>query len=279
MSAEWHVPDGDLRRYAGGESTPPMLWSTEAHLAACADCRARLTAVTDPEILELGWARLDAELDAPVPGPIERLLLRCGVADHTARLLVATPVLRISWLIAVASTLALTIALANLVQPVVFLAVAPLLPLAGVAASYGRGVDPTYEVAIVAPLHTFRLLLLRTAAVLTTTTVLSVIASIGLPEEGLRALGWFLPALALTLLSLALTPAFGPVGAAVVVGLAWAMLVIGLGAGSFLLGPGGQSMVAVAALLAATMLVRLRPAFDLPRDGGRSSRLVLWRRR
>jgi anti-sigma factor RsiW len=273
---QWHVPDEELRRYADGTLARALFLSTDAHLLACPDCRARL-AGADPELVRAGWARLDSELDAPVPGPVERLLLRVGVPDHTARLLAATPVLRWSWLAAVASTLALTIAVANLAHPLVFLAVAPLLPLVGVAASYGPGIDPTYEIALVAPLHTFRLLMLRSAAVLTTTTALSAAASLGLPDYGLRVLGWFLPALALTLLSLALTPRLGPVGAAVAVGLGWAVLLaasLSPGADrSIVFAPGGQLALALTAAVAAAMLSRLRPAFDVPRRIDRALRL------
>ncbi|MFK3983876.1 hypothetical protein ACI2K4_26280 [Micromonospora sp. NPDC050397] len=280
--ALWHVPDDELGRYADGGLPPPLFWSADAHLLVCADCRSRLSAVGDPEPVREGWARLDAALDAPVPGPVERLLLRLAVPDHTARLLAATPVLRLSWLIAVAVTLLLTITLANLAHPLVFLAVAPLLPLVGVAASYGPRVDPTYEITVVAPTHSFRLLLLRTAAVLTATTGLSALASLGLPDYGLRMLGWFLPALALTLLSLALTPRLGPVGGAVAVGLGWAVLLAGTirpdPTDPLVFAPGGQVALAVTAALAAATLARLRPAFDTPRRLDRAPRTGAWRK-
>ncbi|TDC84244.1 zf-HC2 domain-containing protein [Micromonospora sp. KC606] len=257
-----------MRRYGERVLVPPVLWSIEAHLAACAQCRERL-AVVDPQVVRAGWARLDAELDAPVPGPVERLLVRVGVAEHTARLLAATPVLRLSWLAAVVSTLALVALLANLAHPVVFLATAPLLPVGGVALSFGPRVDPTYEITVVAPMHTFRLLLLRCVAVLSATTALSAAASLALPDYGLVALGWFLPALALTLLSLALTPRLGPVLAAASVGLGWIALVtstLGVGSGgSAVFVPAGQLALALAGALAALVLARIRRAFETPR--------------
>ena len=151
----------------------PRLWSVETHLAACADCRAALAAHVPPAEISAGWARLDAELDAPRPGFAESLLIRAGVADHTARLLAATPVLRRSWLGAVALTLLLAVGVGLAASPLMLLATAPLLPLAGVALSFGPGLDPTYEMAVVAPMHTFRLLMVRTVAVLSTTTLLS----------------------------------------------------------------------------------------------------------
>jgi hypothetical protein len=262
----WHVAEEELRRYAGRGLDPPLLWSVEAHLAACPGCRARLVDAAGPELTRAGWARLDAELDAPVPGPVERLMLRFGVADHTARLLAATPALRLSWLAAVASTLVLTATLAHLARPVVFLAVAPLLPLIGVAVSFGPRVDPTYEMALVAPMHTFRLMLLRSVAVLSATTTLTALASLALPDYGLVALSWFLPALAVTLTSLALSARLGPTVAAGSVGVVWLALVVstlGLGAGGALVfALPGQLALAVAAALAGVVMVRLRPAFE-----------------
>ena len=61
MSTDWHVPDEELLRYAGRASTPPWLWSTETHLAACAHCRKRLAGVVGPGVVSTGWSRLDAE--------------------------------------------------------------------------------------------------------------------------------------------------------------------------------------------------------------------------
>lgn len=274
--ADWHLSTGDLRRYADGALVPPLLWSTEAHLAACPPCRELLSDAADPAPVDGAWSRLHTALDVPVPGPVERLLLTLGVPDHTARLLAATPVLRLSWLAAVASTLALTITLANVAHPLVFLAVAPVLPLVGVAVSYGPRVDPTYEIAVVAPVHTLRLLLLRAAAVLTATTAASAVASLGLPSYGLRVLGWFLPALALTLLSLALTPRLGHVGSVVTVAVGWAVLLASTGAAtrghSVVFTSGGQLAVGLGAVVSAALLVRQRPAFDLPHRFGRAPR-------
>ncbi|SFO16537.1 Putative zinc-finger, partial [Streptomyces sp. cf124] len=222
----WHADDGDLREYAHGTLAAPRLWSVETHLAACADCRAALSAHVPPAEISAGWARLDAALDAPRPGPVESLLVRLGVADHTARLLAATPVLRRSWLGAVVLTLLLAVGVGVAASPLLLLATAPLLPLAGVAVSFGPALDPTYETAVVAPMHTFRLLMVRTVAVLATTTALSALASLALPSFGLAALGWLLPALALTSTGVALTARLGPVLAPVLVGTGWTALVV-----------------------------------------------------
>ncbi|MGN9907474.1 hypothetical protein ACTMTJ_07945 [Phytohabitans sp. LJ34] len=269
MDTEWHLPDDDIRRYVAQALAPPALWSADAHLAACARCRARLSGAVEPELVGAGWRRLEVELDAPRPGPIERLLVRAGVPDHTARLLAATPSLRLSWLAAVTSTLVLSALMGSLADPIAFLTMAPLLPVAGVALSFGPRVDPTYEVALVAPMHTFRLLLLRCAAVLSVTTALSLAVTLAVPDLGLVAIGWFLPSLALTVTCLALTPRFGPVTAAVAVGLGWLALVGATAAagsgGSPVFVPAGQVVLALATVMVAAFLARHRRAFETSR--------------
>ena len=79
-----------------------------------------------------------------------------------------------------------------------------MLPLAGIAAAYGQGVDPTYEVGLAAPMRSFRLLLIRAVAVLVTTTVMAGLAALALPGLQWTAAAWLLPSLGLTLASLAL---------------------------------------------------------------------------
>ncbi|MFI8167827.1 zf-HC2 domain-containing protein [Streptomyces sp. NPDC085931] len=270
----WHVPEDELRAYARGELAAPALWSADAHLAACDRCRGALAGVGDPAALDAGWERLDAELDVPRPGLLEGLLVRFGVAGHTARLLAAAPVLRRSWLGAVVAVLLLGVGAGHTVGggefPTPFLALAPLLPLAGVALSYGPALDPTYEMAVVAPLHGFRLLMIRTVAVLTVVLGLNLLASLALPAHGLRALAWLLPALALTATGLALTPRFGPVLAPSLVGGAWIVLLVtadAVGAGGDVppapFTPAGQGVAAAVAVLAAGLLYLLRDRFDL----------------
>jgi len=269
----WHVPEDDLRAYARGGLEAPALWSADTHLTACAHCRAVLAGLGDTVALDDGWERLDAELDAPRPGLLESLLLRLGVRDHTARLLAATPALRRSWLGAVSAVLLLTVAVTAGRRPTLFLALAPLLPLAGVALSYGPRMDPTYEMAVVAPMHGFRLLMIRTVAALTAGLGLNGLATLALPGYGLPALSWLLPALALTATALALSARLGPVLAPALTGGGWAALLVTADAvrsGTHeTLAPftaAGQGVSAAVAVLAAGLLVLLRDRFDLCRD-------------
>ena len=271
----WHVPKEDIRAYVRGELAAPLLWSADTHLAACARCRQTLASVSDPVALDAGWERLDAELDAPRPGPVEWLLVRLGVADHTARLLTASPALRRSWLGSIGALLVMTVVAADAVRagatPILFLALAPLLPLAGVAVSYGPGIDPTYEMAVVSPLHGFRLLMIRTVAVLTVCLGLNGLATLALPAYGLHALAWLLPALALTATGLALTSRLGPVLAPSLVAGGWVGLLAVARATTepdATLAPftaAGQGVSGAVAVLAAVLLYLARDRFDASR--------------
>ncbi|WP_052852786.1 zf-HC2 domain-containing protein [Streptomyces avicenniae] len=262
----WHATPADLRDYASGTLPAPRLWSIDTHLAACAPCRTALAATADPAVTDAGWARLDAELDAPRPGAVESLLVRCGTPDHTARLLTATPVMRRSWLAAVALTLLLAAVVGRTGTPLLLLATAPLLPLAGVAVSFGPRIDPLYETALVAPVHTFRLLMIRSVAVLLTTLPAALAASLTMPSAALLMAGWLPPALALTSLGLVLTPRLGPVAAPATVGAGWlAALLAGrllTDGAPFPLTAAGQLTGVAAALAAAAALVAARDRFD-----------------
>jgi hypothetical protein len=179
-------------------------------------------------------------------------------------------VLRRSWLAAVVFVLVATVgAVYTADSPTLFLALAPLLPLAGVALAYGPALDPTYEMAVVSPVHGFRLLMIRTVAVLTTVLCLNGLATLALPGYGLRALAWLLPALALTATGLALTPRLGPVLAPSLVGGAWLALLGIADVSTDDSGPlapftaAGQGAAAAVAALAVGLLFLVRDRFDV----------------
>jgi hypothetical protein len=91
----------------------------------------------------------------------------------------------------------------------VFLIVAPLLPVAGVAFAYGRLVDPAYDLTLASPIDSFRLLLLRTLTVLAVSIPIALLAWPMVPApSALGFTAWLLPALALTLVTLALSSRF-----------------------------------------------------------------------
>jgi hypothetical protein len=215
----WHVEDALLGAYARGDVDVADAYSVEAHVVGCATCQAAVATLVTPARLEATWLEVVDTLDAPKPRFAEALLARIGVAPHVARLLAATPSLTVSWLGAVAIALAVAVAGAHQGERglAVFLCVAALAPVAGVAATFARGIDPTHELSLAAPMSSVRLLLLRTVAVVSATLVLTVVAAIALPGLSWTAAAWLLPALGLTLTSLALstyiphTTAFGTV--------------------------------------------------------------------
>lgn len=203
----WHVQTELLARYASGDIEEAQAFSIEAHLPTCAQCREQIAELVDGALLARSWEGIEERLDAPRRGPVEAGLLRAGVPEHVARLLGATPALRLSWLLSCALVLAFAVWAASQREAGLygFLVVAPLLPLAGVAVAYGPEVDPTYEVGLAAPRGSFALLLLRAAAVIVSTTAMVAIAALAVPGLHGSAAAWLLPSLGLTLAALALT--------------------------------------------------------------------------
>jgi hypothetical protein len=269
----WHADGALLAAYHDQRLDAAARWSVEAHLTSCATCRLRTRALVDPARLERVRAALIDAVELPRAGVAERLLVRLGVAEHTARLLAATPALRGSWLLAVAAVLAFAV-LAGWTRPghdanLVFLCVAPLLPLAGIAVAYGPGVDPTYEIGLAAPLPSFRLLLLRAAAVLATATLLAAAASLALPQLGPGAAGWLLPSLALTASGLALATTVAPLRAIGITAGAWILAVVVTvmppAPSSVLFAEAGQAAFAALALLGTAVLLVRRGRFESDR--------------
>ncbi|CAN5650988.1 hypothetical protein BH24ACT26_BH24ACT26_06820 [soil metagenome] len=219
----WHVEPKMLEAYADNAIGDAHAYSAEAHLLSCEVCRERLAAFVSPDRLQAMWTEIHDVVVNPHSGVIERLLLRIGVKDHVARLVAATPSLRLSWLAAVALTLSFAIISAHVNARgfLLFLIVAPMLPLAGVAVAYGPGVDPTYEIGLAAPIRSFHLLLIRASAVLTSSSSIALVAALALPQRNWAVVAWLLPSLGLTVTSLALSTVIHPLRAAAAVAVLW----------------------------------------------------------
>ena len=225
----WHLDDDLLDTYAEGRPmTPALTASVEAHLERCPGCQARLVPAADARRLDAVWAQVVDAVDAPSPSYPERFLLRLGVAPDTARLLAVTPSLQLSWITGTAIALALALAVAHSGEAgvAVFLALAPVLPVAGVAVAFSARTDPLHEVAVAAPYSSYRLLLVRSAAVLATTLVLAVPTAALLPSTPWVAAAWLLPALALTCTSLALAARVDPVVSSAGLAIVWLSLAL-----------------------------------------------------
>ncbi|MFC9385808.1 hypothetical protein [Streptomyces venezuelae] len=153
------------------------------------------------------------------------------------------------------------------------LALSPVLPLAGVAVSYGRHADPLYEITAATPSGGLRLLLTRTAAVLAVCVPLLTAGGALLPPVAgfPGAAAWLLPGLALTLAALALGSFVGCRTAAVTLGGGWLLAVAGplLGGPAtsstlvpYFSGPAAQGSWAAAALACGALLALRRRSFD-----------------
>ena len=219
----WHVEDTLLERYGTGELDQARSASVEAHVIACADCRMRVARSVDAGRIERIWHEVQDTIQRPRRGFVEAFLVRCGVREYTARLVAATPSLTASWLVAVSLALGWSVVAARAGSRgvLLFLVVAPLIPLAGIALAFGPRIDPTYEVGVAAPMHGLRLLLLRAGCVLGATLALTGLASLALPQIGWMAAAWLLPALGVSLASMALATWLEPMLASGIVAFGW----------------------------------------------------------
>lgn len=270
----WHADETLLARYVTGGLDDAHASSLEAHLIGCDLCRGRVSHHAPPDRLDAGWAGVVDRLDAPAPTPVERFLVAVRVPEHIARLLAATPALGVPWLGGVAAALAF-VALAGMSSQdaravSLFLVLAPIVPVVGVAVSYGPQFDPAAELAVAAAMDSFRLLLLRALAIVATTTLLTGLTAAVLPAGGWLAAAWLLPAVALTSATLALGR-FIPLqaGAAVLV-TGWVVAALA-SAYPFrevfsAFGPAGQVTCLVVAVVAALFLRRPEaPPHVIPR--------------
>jgi len=223
---EWHLDPAAIRRYAEGAVPLELAASAEAHLMKCAACRGELSSSVDTRRSEVIWQHVVDRVDAPRRSRPERILVRLGVSEATARLLAATPTLRGPWLLAIGGVLALVVWAAQVDERnlAIFLVGAPLGPLAGVAVAFAGGLDPTREIGLAAPYSGLRLLLIRTAAVSTVTVPIVAAAGFALPGSHWLAAAWLLPSAGLTAAALALTGRLTPVAAVGVVAAAWVLV-------------------------------------------------------
>src|SRR4051812_19439164 len=221
----WHLDASDVTTYRDARVSDAYAASIETHLLTCSGCReliADSVDLVDVDRLERVWQDVVDTAEAPTAPVVERLLRLLPIRPDTARLLAATPSLRLSWITGVALVLAMASAAAHTGRYglALFLALAPVLPVAGVALSFGPAVDPTYEVTVASPYSSTRLLLLRSLAVVLTTLTLTAAGAALLPDQQAAA-AWLLPALGLTAGTLALSTRVDPLRAGVAMSALW----------------------------------------------------------
>lgn len=233
------------------------------HVAGCESCAAAIEALS-PLDLRYAWDGIAAEVDAPRPGLLERLLLACGLAPAPARFVAAAPSLRPEWLLACAGTLALAVAgmAAGTSGDVSLLVlVAPVLAAALVAFAYGPSSDAAYELVAVTPFSPLLALLLRLAAVLTASSVLVSLADLVTGGDGLSP-SWFLPmtfvALVAAVVAVKTSPLLGAgAGAALWSGAVFAAVSLSSDAQAVLWGPVAQAVYAAGSIAALATLCAL----------------------
>ena len=201
-----------LARYAAGDDLPPeTLWVVEAHLEACAACRAALepTSVTDAVYAAI----------APRLGPGHGALWGWRHRLRRAFTRWAAPS-AMPWLIVAALVPLVAMALDLIARgmnhtPSLVLLVAPVAPVFAVGASWNRFTDKAYRLVAVTARAGLALVLRRTLVALI--AALPPVAVAG-AVVGTSPVRWLLPGLAFTAAALAL-------GAAVGVGRASTMLI------------------------------------------------------
>lgn len=221
------------------------------------------------ERLAANWRAVVDTLDQPASSRLERVLRRSGLPGWTVRLAVSTPGLRRAWWAALATVVLFGLAAADPQRPresiAGFLLLAPLVPLLGVASSYGAGADPAYELTLSTPRSGLRLVLLRTITVLVASFVALAATSVLLPGRSALAFAWLLPSLAVASGALALSTVVSPRRTVVVVGAAWLLAAAVVNGATndrlSLFGPVAQVVCLVLALTAAVVVALRREAY------------------
>jgi Putative zinc-finger len=257
----WHTDETILAAYAEGRLDRARSASVEQHLTGCARCRAAVAPHADHGLLARVWADTVDVVDRPRVSPFERVLVAAGLSETSARLAIGASAARRAWVIGcvVVAVFAIVARDAEGRLATMFLSVAPLVPLTGVALAYGPGSFPMHDVVAAAPYPRVRLVLLRCLPVLPMTALLLVLGGLVLPESAVAAL-WVLPGLALAALSLAAEPLVGAATSIAGLAVLWFGFVasVRITSGSVLtaFGPAVQllSLVIVLAVAAAAVL-------------------------
>ncbi|MFD9505313.1 cupin domain-containing protein [Streptomyces mirabilis] len=213
------------------ESAPATAAGRATAASPTASAPTPAAAPTAPSVLGVPTALPVPAVPTAPPVPAASRRPR-AVGGRLGRILwAAGPALRGAWAAAVALVAVGALALAYgggfVGTRPLLLAVAPLVPVAGVALSYGRHADPLHEIVATSPSGGLRLVLMRTAAVLAVSVPLLTAAGLLLPATDPRlpqapaAAAWLLPGLALTLATLALSGYVGCRTASAVVGGGW----------------------------------------------------------
>ncbi|HEX6337077.1 MAG TPA: zf-HC2 domain-containing protein [Jiangellaceae bacterium] len=221
---DWHASDARLRAWVAGEIGSIEAASIEQHLSGCGRCQAVVADVDDVGGRDEVWLAIRDRIEPQPLNLVGRILARFGMTPGNALLVSSVPSLSGAWLLGVGFSLVFAVVAANVAGPrgvAVFLLLAPLAPLIGVAFAFGAEIDPLYELTLSTPYSKFRLLLWRSCLVITTTIPLAMLAAIPLDSPWWVAAAWLLPATAFCAVTLAATKWVEPQITALAISVAW----------------------------------------------------------
>lgn len=222
----------------------------------------------DQARIDANWRAITFELDAPMPSRTERILRRVGFSSATARLVAATPALRRSWAAALAVVVLIGLGATNEDPNNIsaMLVLAPLIPVLGVALAYGPTADPVHEIGLATPIRGLRLLIIRSATVITVAVAVLAGCVVLSPAPNSLAFVWLLPALALTSATVGAMTVTTPRRAVATVSVGWGLLVLVVQTATTdslaIFGPGMQVASIVVAGIAAVVITKRHEAFD-----------------
>lgn len=270
----WHAPSDTLARFARHPESLDEITasSVEQHLIGCDDCRAMVAGAADPVLLRSSWDEVADVIDRPTHTFTERALTRLGMPPDLARVVGATPGMRLAWFATTVLLAAAAIAVAHdNGTDAPFLVLAPLVPLGAVLLAFLPTEEPGGEAAAATPMHGATLVMRRVLAVLVPTFVILAIAGLAQPNLAGGGALWVLPGLALVLGSLALATVVRVTVAAGVLAMSWLTLLASVSvldgrkvplADTPVFEVVGQSAALTLALIAAAALYARRDRFS-----------------
>jgi hypothetical protein len=227
MTTTWHAPPDTLARFARQPEALDEVTasSVEQHLIGCDECRAAVAAAADAIVMQHSWDELVDVIDRPTQTFAERALNRLGMPPDLARVVGATPGMRVAWFATTVLLAAAAIATArDNGTDAPFLVLAPLVPLGAVLLAFLPTEEPGGEAAAATPMHGAALIMRRVLAVLVPTFAILAVAGLAQPDLAAGGALWVLPGLALALGSLALATFVRVTIAAAVLAFGWIAL-------------------------------------------------------
>ena len=231
-SSSWHIAPEHISAYLNDRVDVAMAASIESHVLACGSCQAGLGAQSDAAIAVESWATIERRVDAELAGPIERLAVLVGFNERDARTLAPTRALQLSWLLAMTAALVCAAWLArqsgnvgaNLAR-LVFLTVAPLVPLVAVVTALSTASEPAPDIARATAASRLRIGAIRALTVMLGSIGIGLAVSVLLPGEWIRGVVWLCPALALSALGSLVAAKIRPENVVGILGGSWVSVV------------------------------------------------------